>query len=254
MDPFVHLHVHTEYSLFDGTCRIKELVSYVKSLGQTAVAITDHGVMYGAVYLYKECMAQGIKPIIGCEVYVTRKSRFERAKGEKEKLGHLILLAETNEGYQNLIKICSKGWTEGYFHKPRVDHELLSQYHKGLIAMSACVAGELPQAILNRDMDEARKVIRYYIDTFGKENYFLELQNHGIPEEADVRPVLASLAKSMGWGWSRRMISTIRKKRMRRARRSSSASPRERHWMIPIIFISRMMNSTARAGRRCGRS
>lgn len=198
MDPFVHLHVHTEYSLFDGTCRIKELVSYVKSLGQTAVAITDHGVMYGAVYLYKECIAQGIKPIIGCEVYVTRKSRFERAKGEK--LGHLILLAETNEGYQNLIKICSKGWTEGYFHKPRVDHELLSKYHKGLIALSACVAGELPQAILNRDMDEARKVIRYYIDTFGKENYFLELQNHGIPEEADVRPVLASLAKEYGLG------------------------------------------------------
>ena len=104
-------------------------------------------------------------------------------------------MAETNEGYQNLIKICSKAWTEGYFHKPRVDHELLSKYHKGLIALSACVAGELPQAILNRDMDEARRVIRYYIDTFGKENYFLELQNHGIPEEADVRPVLASLAK-----------------------------------------------------------
>ena len=109
-------------------------------------------------------------------------------------------MAETNEGYQNLIKICSKGWTEGYFHKPRVDHELLSKYHKGLIALSACVAGELPQAILNRDMDEARKVIRYYIDTFGKENYFLELQNHGIPEEADVRPVLASLAKEYGLG------------------------------------------------------
>lgn len=156
--------------------------------------------MYGAVYLYKECIAQGIKPIIRFEVYVTRKSRFERAKGEKEKLGHLILLAETNEGYQNLIKICSKAWTEGYFHKPRVDHELLTKYHKGLIALSACVAGELPQAILNRDMDEARKVIRYYIDTFGKENYFLELQNHGIPEEADVRPVLASLAKEYGLG------------------------------------------------------
>ena len=200
MDPFVHLHVHTEYCLFDGTCRIKELVSYVKSLGQTAVASTDHGVMYGAVYLYKECIAQGMKPIIGCEVYVTRKSRFERVKGEKEKLGHLILLAETNEGYQNLIKICSKGWTEGYFHLPRVDLELLSKYHKGLFALSACVAGELPQAILNRDMDEARKVIRYYIDTFGKENYFLELQNHGIPEEADVRPVLASLAKEYGLG------------------------------------------------------
>ena len=200
MDPFVHLHVHTEYSLFDGTCRIKDLVSYVKSLGQTALAITDHGVMYGAVYLYRECLAQGIKPIIGCEVYVTRGSRFERPKGEKEKLGHLILLAENNEGYQNLVKICSKGWTEGYFHKPRVDHELLRKYHKGVIAMSACVAGELPQAILNHDMDEARKVIQFYIDTFGKDNYFIELQNHQLPEEAACRPTLAALAKEYGLG------------------------------------------------------
>ena len=162
MDPFVHLHVHTEYSLFDGTCRIKELVSHVKDMGQTALAITDHGVMYGAVYLYKECMAQGIKPIIGCEVYVTRGSRFEkRAGGEKEKLAHLILLAENNEGYQNLIKICSKSWTEGYYFKPRADHELLQKYHKGLIALSACVGGELPQAILNHDMERARKVIQF---------------------------------------------------------------------------------------------
>ena len=200
MDPFVHLHVHTEYSLFDGTCRIKDLVSYVKSLGQTALAITDHGVMYGAVYLYRECLAQGIKPIIGCEVYVTRGSRFERPKGEKEKLGHLILLAETNEGYQNLVKICSKGWTEGYFHKPRVDHDLLQKYHKGVIAMSACVAGELPQAILNHDMDEARKVIQFYVDTFGKDNYFIEVQNHQLPEEAACRPTLAALAKEYGLG------------------------------------------------------
>lgn len=201
MDPFVHLHTHTEYSLFDGTCRIKELVSHVKEMGQTAIAITDHGVMYGAVYLYKECMAQGIKPIIGCEIYVTRGSRFEKKTGgEKEKLAHLILLAETNEGYQNLIKICSKAWTEGYYFKPRADHELLRQYHKGLIAMSACVGGELPQAILNRNMDEARKVIEFYIDTFGKDNYFIELQNHGLPEEAAVRPVLAKLAEEYGLG------------------------------------------------------
>lgn len=201
MDPFVHLHVHTEYSLFDGTCRIKELVSHVKDMGQTALAITDHGVMYGAVYLYKECMAQGIKPIIGCEVYVTRGSRFEkRAGGEKEKLAHLILLAENNEGYQNLIKICSKSWTEGYYFKPRADHELLQKYHKGLIALSACVGGELPQAILNHDMEKARKVIQFYMDTFGKDNYFIELQNHGLPEEAAVRPVLASLAREYGLG------------------------------------------------------
>ena len=198
-DPFVHLHVHTEYSLFDGISRIPDLVSYVKSLGQEALAITDHGVMYGAVYLYKECMKQGIKPIIGCEVYVTRRSRFDKS-GEREHLGHLVLLAETNEGYRNLVKICSKGWTEGFYHKPRVDHDVLTRYHEGIIAMSACVAGELPAAILNGDSEEARRVIEYYIDTFGKENYFIELQNHGLPEEAAVRPVLAQLAKEYGIG------------------------------------------------------
>lgn len=200
LDPFVHLHSHTEYSLFDGISRIGELVSHVKEMGQTALAITDHGVMYGAVYLYKECIKQRIKPIIGCEIYVTRGSRFDKSGNGKEKLAHLILLAENNEGYQNLIKICSKAWTEGYYHRPRADHELLEKYHEGLIVTSACVGGEVPQAILNGDMDEARKVIEFYINTFGKDNYFLEIQNHGLPEEAAVRPVLASLAKEYGLG------------------------------------------------------
>ena len=200
LDPFVHLHSHTEYSLFDGISRIGELVSHVKEMGQTALAITDHGVMYGAIYLYKECIKQGIKPIIGCEIYVTRGSRFDNSGNGKEKLAHLILLAENNEGYQNLIKICSKAWTEGYYHRPRADHELLEKYHEGLIVTSACVGGEVPQAILNGDMDEARKVIEFYINTFGKDNYFLEIQNHGLPEEAAVRPVLASLAKEYGLG------------------------------------------------------
>lgn len=200
LDPFVHLHSHTEYSLFDGISRIGELVSHVKEMGQTALAITDHGVMYGAVYLYKECIKQGIKPIIGCEIYVMRGSRFDKSGNGKEKLAHLILLAENNEGYQNLIKICSKAWTEGYYHRPRADHELLEKYHEGLIVTSACVGGEVPQAILNGDMDEARKVIEFYINTFGKDNYFLEIQNHGLPEEAAVRPVLASLAKEYGLG------------------------------------------------------
>ena len=200
LDPFVHLHSHTEYSLFDGISRIGELVSHVKEMGQTALAITGHGVMYGAVYLYKECIKQGIKPIIGCEIYVTRGGRFDKSGNGKEKLAHLILLAENNEGYQNLIKICSKAWTEGYYHRPRADHELLEKYHEGLIVTSACVGGEVPQAILNGDMDEARKVIEFYINTFGKDNYFLEIQNHGLPEEAAVRPVLASLAKEYGLG------------------------------------------------------
>lgn len=200
MDSFVHLHSHTEYSLFDGTCRIKELVSYVKELGQTAIAITDHGVMYGAVYLYKECLKQGIKPIIGCEIYVTAGSRFIKDADKKEKLAHLILLAENNTGYKNIIKICSKSWTEGYYHKPRVDHDLLLKYHEGIIALSACIGGELPQAVLKGDLEQARKIIRFYMDTFGKDNYFIELQNHGLPEEAAVRPALAELAKEYGLG------------------------------------------------------
>ena len=200
MDSFVHLHSHTEYSLFDGTCRIKELVSYVKELGQTAIAITDHGVMHGAVYLYKECLKQGIKPIIGCEIYVTAGSRFIKDADKKEKLAHLILLAENNTGYKNIIKICSKSWTEGYYHKPRADHDLLLKYHEGIIALSACIGGELPQAVLKGDLEQARKIIRFYMDTFGKDNYFIELQNHGLPEEAAVRPALAELAKEYGLG------------------------------------------------------
>lgn len=198
MDSFVHLHAHTEYSLFDGICRIKELVAHVKSLGQTALAITDHGVMHGAVYLYKECLKAGIRPIIGCELYVTKGSRFIKNSGSKEKLGHLILLAENDTGYRNLVKICSKAWTEGYYNKPRVDHDLLREYHEGIIALSGCVGSELCQAILHHDAEKVKEVIEFYIDTFGKDNYFLELQNHGIPEENIVRPILAELAEKYG--------------------------------------------------------
>lgn len=199
MDPFVHLHTHTEYSLFDGISRIPDLVAHVKEMGQTAIAITDHGSMYGAVYLYNECKKQGIKPIIGCEIYITQNSRFQVPPG-REKLYHLILLAENNEGYHNLVKICSRAWTEGFHNKPRADHDLLRKHHKGLIALSACVGGELPQAILSGDMDKAHEVIKFYIDTFGRDNYFIELQNHRLPEEARVRPVLADLAKEYGIG------------------------------------------------------
>lgn len=200
MDPFVHLHVHTEYSLFDGICRIKELVAHVKSLGQTALAITDHGVMHGAVYMYKECLKAGIQPIIGCEIYVTKGSRFTKSSVGKEKLCHLILLAENDIGYRNLVKICSKAWTEGYYNKPRADHDLLRKYHEGLIALSGCVGSELDQAILNKEEEKVREIIEFYIDTFGKDNYFLELQNHGLPEENAVRPVLAKLAEEYGIG------------------------------------------------------
>ena len=173
-------------------------MAHVKSLGQTALAITDHGVMHGAVYLYKECLKAGIRPIIGCELYVTKGSRFIKNSGSKEKLGHLILLAENDTGYRNLVKICSKAWTEGYYNKPRVDHDLLREYHEGIIALSGCVGSELCQAILHHDAEKVKEVIEFYIDTFGKDNYFLELQNHGIPEENIVRPILAELAEKYG--------------------------------------------------------
>lgn len=195
MDSFVHLHSHTEYSLFDGISRIKDLVTHVKKLGQTAIAITDHGAMYGAVYLYKECIKQGIKPIIGCELYVTSGSRFKKDSAFREKLGHLILLAENNIGYKNLVKICSKAWVEGYYVKPRVDHDLLRQYSEGIIALTSCIGGEIPQAILNGDKEKTKKLIEFYIDVFGRNNFFLELQNHGMPEEAKVRAELSLIAK-----------------------------------------------------------
>lgn len=200
MDSFVHLHSHTEYSLFDGISRIKDLVSYVKGLGQKAIAITDHGAMYGAVYLYKECIKQGIKPIIGCELYVTSGSRFKKDNSFKEKLGHLILLAENNTGYQNLIKICSKAWVEGFYVKPRVDHDLLRKYSDGIIALTSCIGGEIPQAILNGDNEKVKELMDFYIEVFGRNNFFLEVQNHGIPEEAIVRAELSLLAKKYNVG------------------------------------------------------
>lgn len=162
-----------------------------------------------------------------------------------------VLLAENNEGYQNLIKICSKAWTEGYYHRPRADHELLEKYHEGLIVTSACVGGEVPQAILNGDMDEARKVIEFYINTFGKDNYFLEIQNHGLPEEAAVRPVLASLAKEYGLGLVATNDFHYTKKEDARSQEIKLCISTERRWMIRIISILPMMNSTARAGMRC---
>ena len=146
---FVHLHVHTEYSLLDGANRIKELVARVKELGMNAVAITDHGVMYGAIEFYKECKKNGIKPIIGCEIYVAPRTRFDKEANVDDRLGHLILIAKDNEGYSNLIKIVSKAFTEGYYYKPRADLDLLRQYSKGIICTSACIAGFISRAILD---------------------------------------------------------------------------------------------------------
>ena len=201
MKPFVHLHSHTEFSLLDGISRLPDMVRRAKELEQPALAITDHGNMYAAIYFYKECVAQGIKPIIGCEVYVTEGSRLDKPEGRsRERLKHLILLAETMEGYRNLVKIVSKASTEGFNYKPRADHDLLRQYSKGIIALSACIQGEVPQYILQDNMDGARRAVEWYIETFGKDNFFLEIQNHGLPEELRAQQVLCQLADEYGLG------------------------------------------------------
>ncbi len=197
---FVHLHTHTEYSLLDGASRIPELVAYAKELGMPALAITDHGVMYGAIEFYKECQKQGIKPIIGCEVYITDGSRTDKSIAAREKTYHLILLAENYEGYRNLMKLVSIGEVEGFYYKPRIDKEVLRQYSKGLICLSACVAGEVPRHILRGEMETAEKVMLEYVDIFGKDNYFLEIQNHDLPEEATVDAFLRKMAAKHGIG------------------------------------------------------
>ena len=196
---FVHLHVHTEYSLLDGSNKIKEYVARVKELGMDSAAITDHGVMYGVIDFYKEARAQGIKPILGCEVYVAPNSRFDReVTGGDDRYYHLVLLAENNEGYANLMKIVSKGFVEGYYYRPRVDKELLRQYHGGIIALSACLAGEVQRYIVKGLYDEAKKTALEYRDIFGEDNYFLELQDHGLPDQKLVNQQLLKMSEETG--------------------------------------------------------
>ncbi len=200
MSEFVHLHVHSEYSLLDGACRIKRLVSRAKELGQPAVAITDHGVMNGVVDFYKECIAQGIKPIIGCEVYVAPRTRFDKVSGIDVSPYHLVLLCKNNKGYQNLIKMVSQSFTEGFYTKPRVDLELLKENSEGIIALSACLAGEIPRRLVNDDYDGAKAAAERYIDIFGKENFFIEIQDHGIIEQKKILGDLNRLSKELGVG------------------------------------------------------
>ncbi len=196
---FAHLHVHTEYSLLDGSNKIKEYVARVKELGMNSAAITDHGVMYGAVDFYKEAKKEGIKPILGCEVYVAPNSRFDRElTGGDDRYYHLVLLAENNQGYANLTKIVSKGFVEGYYYKPRVDKALLREYHEGIIALSACLAGEIPRYITKGLYEEAKQRALEYQDIFGKGNFFLELQDHGIPEQRMVNQRLMQMSEELG--------------------------------------------------------
>lgn len=196
---FVHLHVHTEYSLLDGSNKITEYVARVKELGMDSAAITDHGVMYGVIDFYREAKKAGINPILGCEVYVAPNSRFDRELiGGDDRYYHLVLLAENNEGYANLMKIVSKGFVDGYYYKPRVDKELLREYHEGIIALSACLAGEVQRYLSRGLYEDAKEKALEYQDIFGRGNYFLELQDHGIPEQALVNQRLLQMSEELG--------------------------------------------------------
>ncbi len=197
---FTHLHVHTEYSLLDGSNKIKEYVARVKELGMDSAAITDHGVMYGVIDFYRAAKEAGINPILGCEIYVAPGSRFDREGGKgtsDDRYYHLVLLAENNQGYANLMKIVSKGFVEGFYYKPRVDLEVLREYHEGIIALSACLAGEVQRNLVRGFYEEAREAALRYEEIFGKGNFFLELQDHGIPEQKMVNQQLLRMSREL---------------------------------------------------------
>lgn len=197
---FCHLHTHTEYSLLDGAATISKLIKRVKELGMTSCAITDHGSMYGVADFDREARANGIHPVIGCEVYMAPGSRFDKVHGIDNKTSHLILLAENNTGYKNLIKLVSKAYIEGFYYKPRIDKELLRAHSKGLIALSACIAGEIPKALLNEDFEGAKKIAEEYIEILGKDNFFLEIQDHGMSEQKKIIPDIIKLSEVLGIG------------------------------------------------------
>ncbi len=197
MNEFVHLHVHTEYSLLDGACRIEDLISRVQSLGQNAVAITDHGVMYGVAEFYKKAKEKGIKPIIGCEVYVAARSKLQKEHGIDSKYGHLILLAKDNAGYKNLLKIVSDAFIEGFYYKPRTDMQTLAQYADGLIALSGCLAGDVQCMILEGNSDGALEKALEYRDIFGSD-FYLELQDHMLEEDKSVIQGLMRISEQTG--------------------------------------------------------
>lgn len=195
---FTHLHLHTEYSLLDGACRLDDLLDRAVELGMDSMAITDHGVMYGAVDFYKKAKARGIKPIIGCECYLASRGRKDKVHALDSERYHLVLLCENATGYQNLISMVSKSWTEGFYTKPRIDRELLEKYHEGIIALSACLAGEIPRALMADDYERAKEKALWYNNVFGQGNFFLELQNHGIREQKQIEPMLIRLSKETG--------------------------------------------------------
>ena len=196
MGQFVHLHIHSEFSLLDGANRIKDLPVRAKELGMDAMAITDHGVMYGAIDFYKACKKEGVKPIIGCEVYVAPRSRFDKEPGVDNKYNHLILLAKNNQGYKNLSKLVSLGFIDGYYYKPRIDLEILEKYSEGLVCLSACLAGSVNQALLNGQNEKAEEIALWHKRVFG-EDYYIELQNNGIKEQVLANQKLVQLARKL---------------------------------------------------------
>ena len=195
---FTHLHVHTEYSLLDGAARIKDVVARAKELGMTSLAITDHGVMFGVIDFYRECNKQGIKPVIGCEVYTAARTLFDKDSEKDKHMGHLVLLAKDNQGYKNLMKIVSEGYRHGFYYKPRIDKNVLRKYSGGLIALSACLAGDVQNRLLNGDYDGARREALEMLDIFGEGNYYLELQDQGLEEEARILPGMKRLHEETG--------------------------------------------------------
>ena len=198
MNGFVHLHLHSEYSLLDGACRIADIPARVKECGQEAVAITDHGVMYGAIAFWEACVREGIKPIIGCEVYVAPDSRFHKTNEGEGYADHLVLLCENMTGYRNLIEMVSRSFTEGFYSKPRVDEELLRRHSEGLIALSACIGGRIPKLLSKGDFSGAEACARKYAALFGEDHFYIEIQDHGLSEERAVLPHLVSLAETCG--------------------------------------------------------
>jgi len=197
---FAHLHVHTEYSILDGACRIDDALGAAKAMGMDSLAITDHGVMYGALSLYQKAREAGIRPVIGSEVYVAPRGRLGRDGGLEEQPFHLVLLARDNTGYQNLMRIVTRGFTEGFYYKPRVDLEVLRENCEGLIALSACLKGEVQQCLLREDTEAAALAIERYVSLFGEDGFYLELMDHGIPEQSQVNPMIVEIARAKGIG------------------------------------------------------
>ena len=200
MGDFVHLHLHTEYSLLDGACRIKNIAKAVKEAGQSAVAITDHGVMFGVAEFYKALKSEDVKPIIGCEIYVAPRGMTDRVYELDSESYHLVLLCKNETGYKNLIKMVSFGFTEGFYIKPRIDMDMLRKHSEGLICLSACIAGKIPSLILQGNYAGAKELALEFAEIFGKENFYLELQDHGIPEQKNVNGSLLRMSRETGIG------------------------------------------------------